>query len=220
MGDPKLKRKTFRKPMHPWQKERIEREIELLKTFGLKNKRELWKVDSLLKKFMRQAKRLIALHGPQAEKEEKELLGRMRKFGYLSGEGKLEDVLSLDVKDFLERRLATLVQKRQLARTVRQARQFIVHNHIMVGGHTVSAPSYLVTVEEEGSICFAPRSELTKTDHPQRFTPPTPEQAAAKDEKQRKKEGERAGRMRGQRRGGRDWRGKRPERRKFEARKP
>ena len=117
MGDPKLKRKTFRKPIHPWQKERIEREIELLKTYGLKNKRELWKVDSLLKKFMRQAKRLIALHGQQAEKETEQLLERTRKFGLLSADGKLEDVLSLDIKDFLQWRVATLVQKRQLART-------------------------------------------------------------------------------------------------------
>ena len=33
MGHPKLKKKKYSKPTHPWQKERIEEEKELLKEF-------------------------------------------------------------------------------------------------------------------------------------------------------------------------------------------
>ena len=58
MGHPKLRKKTYQKPTHPWQKERIEEEKTLLKEFGLKNKKEVWRVNSLLRKHKRQAKKL------------------------------------------------------------------------------------------------------------------------------------------------------------------
>ena len=38
MGDPKKIRKSYRTPSHPWQKQRIVEEDELLKTYGIKNK--------------------------------------------------------------------------------------------------------------------------------------------------------------------------------------
>ena len=77
MGHPKLKKKTYSKPTHPWQKERIEEEKELLKEFGLKNKEEIWKVASLLRKYAKQAKTLIALNTPQSEIEKAQLLKKL-----------------------------------------------------------------------------------------------------------------------------------------------
>ncbi|WP_231434132.1 hypothetical protein [Candidatus Nanopusillus massiliensis] len=35
-------RKTWESPGHLWQKDRIEEERQLLKQYGLKNKREIW----------------------------------------------------------------------------------------------------------------------------------------------------------------------------------
>ena len=43
MGDPKRLRKKYETPSHPWEEERIKRETELMKKYGLKNKREIWK---------------------------------------------------------------------------------------------------------------------------------------------------------------------------------
>ncbi|MDP7610203.1 MAG: 30S ribosomal protein S4, partial [Candidatus Woesearchaeota archaeon] len=44
MGDPKKQRKKYSKPSHPWQTERIEVEKVLMKEYGLKNKKEIWRV--------------------------------------------------------------------------------------------------------------------------------------------------------------------------------
>ncbi len=168
MGDPKKFRKKFSGPNHPWNKVRIEEERVLKKEFGLKNKEELWRATSLAKKFSDGAKRLIALHGAQAEVETKNLFSRLRSLGLIGVEAKLDDVLALTVKNILERRLQTLVVRRKLARTVSQARQFITHEHIVVGGKKVTSPSYLVPVNDEGKIHFTACSTLASDAHPER----------------------------------------------------
>ena len=56
MGHPKKTRKKYKTPSHPWQKDRLEEEKILTKEYGLKNKKELWKGDSHLRKVKRQAK--------------------------------------------------------------------------------------------------------------------------------------------------------------------
>lgn len=203
MGDPKLKRKTFRGPSHPWEKDRIIEEGELLSTYGLKNKRELWKHTSLLKKFMRQAKKVIASGRNQEAQEARQLVQKLSLLGLLLPQGKVEDVLTISVKDILNRRLQTLVHKKQLARTVRQARQFIIHEHILVGEHKITQPSYLVSLSEESGISVSPSSSLSSIEHPERvILPPRKEKP-----KKRSRDGE-GGRGRG--------RGRRT--RRFEAR--
>jgi|ETNmetMinimDraft_2_1059921.scaffolds.fasta_scaffold00426_14 small subunit ribosomal protein S4 len=179
MGDPKKTRKLYRGPTHPWQKERLESEISLLKEYGLKNKKELWKVDSLLKNYMRQAKRLIALGGEQAEIERRQLLGKLQSLGLLESESGVADVLGISVKALLDRRLQTILHKKHLARSVIQARQFIVHEHVLVEGKKLTVPSYLVTVAEENTISMAPGSSLSDPEHPERAAP---EVAASKAE--------------------------------------
>ena len=42
MGKPKFSRKKYETPSHPWQEDRIKKENELIKKYGLKNKREIW----------------------------------------------------------------------------------------------------------------------------------------------------------------------------------
>ncbi len=83
MGHPKLKKKTYSKPTHPWQKERLEGEKELLREFGLKNKEEIWKVTSLLRKYAKQAKNLIALNTPQSEIQRAQLLKKVSSLGLI-----------------------------------------------------------------------------------------------------------------------------------------
>jgi len=43
MGDPRKLRKKYNTPMHPWQGQRIKEENEILKQYGLKNKRKYGK---------------------------------------------------------------------------------------------------------------------------------------------------------------------------------
>ena len=152
MGDPKKQRKKFAKPSHPWQKERIADEKEILKQYGLRRKYEVWKMDSLLKKFLNRAKVIIGERTLQSDMEKRQLLERLYSLGLLKKDSKVEDILNLKLKDVLERRLQTLVCRKHLAKTMMQARQFIVHECIAVGNKKITTPSYLVSIKEEPEI--------------------------------------------------------------------
>ena len=152
MGDPKRQRKKFSGPSHPWQKERIEAEKEILKQYGLRRKYEIWKMDSMLKDFLNRAKTLIGMRTSQSEMEKRQMLERLFTMGLLKKDSKVEDVLNLKLKDVMERRLQTLVVRKQVARTMMQARQFITHEYISVKDRKITAPSYIVSVEEEQHI--------------------------------------------------------------------
>ncbi len=172
MGDPKFNRKTYETPKHPWEAERIKEEWELKKKYGLKNKREIWKAKSILRNFRAQARDLQArlrYGDPQAEKEQKQLFGKLIRLGILTEDtATLDAVLSLTVEDILRRRLQTIVYLKGLARTPRQARQFIVHGHISIGGRRVTIPGYLVRKEEEDQIEYHEHSPLANELHPMR----------------------------------------------------
>lgn len=171
MGDPKKQRKKYSTPSHPWQKERIEEEKKLTKEYGFKNKKEIWKMKSILNKYKDQAKKLITLSSKQAEMEKKQLLAKLFSIGLLAEASKLEDVLALTSKDLLERRLQTRIYRQNLVRSIKQARQFITHNHIMVNDKLITSPSYIVKKAEESLIKFVPSSALSDPEHPERKIP-------------------------------------------------
>ncbi|MBW2967752.1 30S ribosomal protein S4 [Candidatus Woesearchaeota archaeon] len=168
MGDPKRQRKKYQTSGHPWQAARIEEEKHLTAEYGFKNKTEIWKHVSFLRTATTQAKKLVTLSTPQAEKEKELLLGRLKRYGLLSPEAGLDAILSISLRDVMERRLQTRVYKHNLANSVRQARQFITHEHIAVNGRIVSSPSYLVPLAEEGAISFVETSSLSDEEHPER----------------------------------------------------
>jgi small subunit ribosomal protein S4 len=169
MGDPKKARKKYSTPIHPWRKESIELEKALTKEFGFKNKKEIWKISSLLKNFSKQAKDSIVAITNQGEIEKKNLIERLIRLGLIKQGGQIDDILSLTVRDICERRLQTLIVRKNLARSLGQARQFIVHGHISIGNKKVTSPSYLITVEEESQLCYTASSALTNDEHPERF---------------------------------------------------
>lgn len=188
MGDPGRLRKQYEGPRHPWQRERIDKERDIFKEYGLKNKREIYKAQSVLRVFATQAKRLTALRStlnPQVKKEEEQLLTRLHKLGLLNAGASLEDVLSLSIRDILNRRLQTLVYRKNLARTAKQARQFIIHNHIFVNNHRMNVPSYLVPREEENLISYSPSSAIADKDHPERVQPKELKQEIIKKEEKK-----------------------------------
>ncbi|MFQ6087446.1 MAG: 30S ribosomal protein S4 [Candidatus Methanofastidiosia archaeon] len=152
MGDPKKHRKKYETPSHPWQKERIERERELMKKYGLKNKKELWKAESKLRRYRRLARRLLGTHTKQTEIQKRELLSKLERLGILKREKTLDSILGLSVEDILDRRLQSIVFKKGLGRTVKQARQMIVHGNIRIGDRRMRTPGLLVDVEREKVI--------------------------------------------------------------------
>ena len=172
MGDPKFSRAKFERPSHPWEAERIKTENELLKKYGLKNKKELWRSQYILRRFRQRARELqarVRTGDKQAEKEREQLLQRLGRVGLLPLDGTtLDDVLALDVEAILSRRLQTLTFLKGLAFTPRQARQFIVHGHVSVGGRRVTIPGMLVTRTQENGIAYDERSEIANDLHPVR----------------------------------------------------
>ncbi|HIP17011.1 MAG TPA: 30S ribosomal protein S4 [Methanothermococcus okinawensis] len=169
MGDPRRLSKKYDTPNHPWIGERIKKERELIIKYGLTNKRELWKMETRLRTFRRQARKLISDATEQGAKEATQLFAILKRYGILIKEDvTLDDVLLLDVEAILERRLQTLVFRKGLAKTPKQARQFIVHGHIGVNGRKVTAPNILVTVDEEETIAFLPTSPMSSESHPER----------------------------------------------------
>jgi small subunit ribosomal protein S4 len=168
MGDPKKTRKKYSPPSHPWQKERIEEETELNNKYAFKNKKEIWKMNSKLKGYKQQAKKLSSETSKQAEKEKALLLKKLNSLGLLKEGDNLDSILVLKLGDLMERRLQSMVFKKGLARTMKQARQFITHGHIEIKNNVVTSPSYLVRTIEENGIKFKSNTALAKADHPER----------------------------------------------------
>jgi len=152
VGDPKKLARKFDTPRHPWQADRIKEEITLVREFGLSNKKEVWRTSSLVKNWRERAKKILRLTDERRKQAEDELFGMLLKLNILQKGAKLDDVLAITTPEVLERRLQTQIYKQSIANTVKQARQYIVHNKIFVNGKLINSPSYLVKKEDKLSI--------------------------------------------------------------------
>jgi small subunit ribosomal protein S4 len=174
MGYPGKNTKSYETPKHPWQALRLAEEVGYVKTYGLRNKREVWKAQSMLRKYRRSAMKLLAeitegeLSGHDRQIAD-DILNRLKRYSILSTEGNLDDILALDTKNFLERRLQTQVYRQGFASTIRQARQFITHGHISIANKKITIPSYIVSIDDEQRIEYYTNSPLQKKEHPQRL---------------------------------------------------
>ena len=160
MGDPKYPRKVWRKPKRPLNYELKMEELKTLGTFGLRTKRELWKAHTELSRVRHQARSLLALRQEVRAEKEPILMKSLTRIGLVSAEATLDDVLNLNATDLLSRRLQTIVTKKLGFKTPYQARQAVIHGHIMIGERKINIPSYTVTVEEESDVHFAPESKI------------------------------------------------------------
>ena len=172
MGDPKFSRKTYDTPSHPWQGERIQNENAIVAEFGLKNKTEVWKADTLLRNFRKQSRELQArlrTGDAQAKIEADALIARCSRMGLLPATGgDLNDILVLKSQDILSRRLQPVVFQKGLAAPPKQARQIINHGHVFINGHKVTVPGYIVLRSEESTVEYNPVSPFTDAMHPMR----------------------------------------------------
>ena len=162
MGGIVRKRKIARKPRNPWEKSRIIKELQLVGRFGLRNKRELWTVLAIARKDKEQARRLlITINKEEFVTEGRALLNRLFRLGLVSGvdfndeediSRCLKEVLNLEVSDYLDRRLQSLVLKAGLARNITHARALITQGQITLDGRVSDKPGMFVRSENEGFI--------------------------------------------------------------------
>jgi len=142
----KRKHKTYSKPKRPFDKARIDEEAEIKEEFGLKNKREIWKAEAKIKSIREKAKKLISAK----PEEQKILFDKLNKIGIKVDS--ISSILALTKKDYLKRRLQTIVVNKKLASTSKQARQLIVHRKVLINEKVVSIPSYVVPTDLENKI--------------------------------------------------------------------
>lgn len=160
MGDPKYPRRVWRKPKRPLNYELKMEELKTLGTFGLKTKKELWKAHTELSRVRHQARSLLALRQEIREEKEPVLMNSLKRVGLVGESSTLDDVLNLQVTDLLSRRLQTIVMKNFGFKTPYQARQAVVHGHVMIGDRVITIPSYVVTLNEEKNVRLVPNSSL------------------------------------------------------------
>ena len=173
---------TYETPNEGWSQERIQREHELTEEYGLQNKREIYKAQSELRSLRRQARNIFAT---QDETQRKELLQKVQKLGLIPSDGQLEDILTLDVEDILDRRLQTAVNRRGHSDTPTQARQLVTHGHVYIGDQKVTAPGYTLTKKEEKKLEIRlPENNTTDEEESETEETETEEQTQEKEEEQ------------------------------------
>ena len=136
-----------------WDLERIKSSNTLIEHYGLKNMKELWQAQTEIGRIRRNARLLLS--GAAGSEHIRDNMFRMlERIGLARPGATLDDLLDLKENSLLERRLQTIVFRKGLAKTVKQARQLTVHGFIAVNGRKVNKPSYLVDVKEEAGISY------------------------------------------------------------------
>ena len=134
----------------------MDEENVLIKQYGLKNKREIWKAKTAVSKLRRRAKELIG----EEIGEQQVFFNKLSKMGIVVRD--ISDVLALTEESLFERRLQTVLFKKKMANTIKAARQLIVHKNVLVDGKVVNIPSFIVTKELESKITLKVRKVKVK----------------------------------------------------------
>jgi len=152
VGDPRKAKKLYRRPRMIWTTDQLNAELYIMGSYGLRNKRELWKAQTEVARIRNQARALLALSAEARAEKEKRLLNFLNRLGLAKEGATLDDILNLKIEDLLERRLQTIVMKKSGIKSPYQARQLVSHRHVSLGNRKVNIPGYLVRTEEEPQI--------------------------------------------------------------------
>ena len=125
----------------------------------MKNKKEVWRVQYVLTRIRKAARELLTLeeNDPRRIFEGAALISRMMRIGVLNkDQGQLDYVLGLTTRQFLERRLQTIVYSSKNASSIHQARSLIFQKKIAITKglrrQVINIPSFIVRKENEGNI--------------------------------------------------------------------
>ncbi len=152
MGAPRRNRKKFQKPAEMWNKERIEKEHKLRDDYGLKNLNELWRATSEIRRVRRNVRAVLS--GKVDESTGGKLVSRLSRYGIVKEGAILDDLLEITPENVLERRLQSVVCRKGMAKTMKQARQLVAHGFIAVNGRRVKSPGYVVSRSDEGQVSY------------------------------------------------------------------
>lgn len=184
MGAPRRNRKKFQKPADMWNKERIESEHKLRDDYGLKNLNELWRATSEIRRIRRNVRAVLS--GKVSEATGKELISRLSRYGMVKEGAILDDLLVITPQNVLDRRLQSLVYRKGMAKTTKQARQLVAHGFIAVNGKRAKSPGYMVSKTEESRITYYKPINLEQPGEakaaPAEAAAPAPEQDEGKSE--------------------------------------
>jgi ribosomal protein S4 len=133
------------KKLPKWNTLIIAQEALLKMNYALRNKRELQRVYYELSRIRRVKPDNI---------DHPRMYQKLIKTGLLK---RGDSVLELTTTSFLQRRLQTVLS-RLFDITLRQSRQLIAHNHVMLDGHVLrSQPSQLINTADENKLSIRPR---------------------------------------------------------------
>lgn len=165
MGDPRKSKKNYNRPRSIWTSDQISSELYVVGSYGLRNKRELWKAQTEIARIRNQARALLSLSIDVRHEKETQLLNYLSRLGLVSSSSSLDDVLNLKIEDILERRLQSIIMKKSNLKSPYQARQLVVHGHVSLGNRKINLPGYLVKKEEETQILvhFTPVIETSES---------------------------------------------------------
>ena len=152
MGDPRKAKKTFHRPRMIWTTDQLNAELYIMGSYGLRNKRELWRAETEVARIRNQARALLALSAELRAEKERRLLNFLNRLGLAREDATLDDILNLKIEDLLERRLQTIVMRKTGTSSPYQARQVVSHGHVSIGNRKVNIPGYIVKAEEEHQI--------------------------------------------------------------------
>lgn len=161
-------RRTVRKPRNPWEKERLLKEKQLVGTYGLKNKMELWRTERMFAEDKKEARILLtSTHPDDLAIKARQLLDKLMSMGILSGidltnkqeiHDGLNSILDLAINHYLERTLQFRVYANGLGKSVHHARWLINRKQISIKGTVVNTPNRIVKADEEAFIEYSPYS--------------------------------------------------------------
>lgn len=152
MGDPRKSRKTFSRPRKIWTSDQLSAELYVIGSYGLRNKRELWKAQTEVASFRNQARALLALPAEDRRQREIKLLKYLGRLGLIDETAALDDILNLKIEHLLERRLQTMIMRKINTKSPYAARQIVVHGHVSIGDRFVNLPGHIVRKEEENRL--------------------------------------------------------------------
>ena len=147
MGSPRKGRKAYDMPIKPYDKDSIEEEKKIMRTYGLRRKKEVWKAKSILRNFRQRARNLQSVDDDSGKEI---LINRLNKIGI--GVDSIDSILDVGIERFLDRRLQTIVFKKGMSNSVKHSRQVITHGHVLISDKKMNKPSFIVPKEVEKNI--------------------------------------------------------------------